>query len=137
MSMVRIAYPGTVPDTNTEVHVIFATCAVTGTGSSFPDMGWGQGFLAQHGLKRHVVRLSFSRAGSMRWYHSQDRGTTWIPLAAAQTITPTSAGTAESLTIDVLIEGLLDYKMEFTQGATAQDTFTIDQTLDYDRASAA
>lgn len=129
---ILIPYQGTVPDTETEVHVLFATVAVTGTGSSWPDPGWGKGALPAFGYKRLLLDLKHDQAGTLNWYKSHDRGTTWLQIDTEAIADPAST---DSTVRDFLIEEYPDFKLEWVQGDAAQTVFVPSIVLSPERAT--
>lgn len=129
--IIRVA--PTAPGADTNVYVLFATVAVTGTGYSFPDPGWGKGALPGHGLKRVIVDIKHSQVFTLNWYKSNDRGTTWHQLGTEAAIAvPANATTIR----DYLIEEYDDFKLELVNGGSAQATFAVNVALSPERSSA-
>ncbi len=129
---VRIVVSPTAPGADTNVYVLFATVAVTGTGYSFPDPGWGKGALGGHGLKRLVVDIKHNAAGTLNWYKSNDRGTNWHQLDAEAVAAPAAT---ESTTRTFLIEEYDDFKLEWVNGSSAQTTWAVNVALSPERAT--
>jgi len=121
----RITYTGATPGANTNTYPLFSTVTAFDNANMLPMMQ----------VKRYVLRLEFSRAGTLNWYTSSDRGTNWR-VVGTSTLTPAAAGTGESVTLDVLVEGFQDFKCDFVNGGTAQEVFIVDQSLDTDRSPA-
>jgi len=128
---ILIPYPGTTPATNALVHILFATTAVTGSGSSFPDPGWGKGALPAFGYKRLLLDLKHDQAGTLNWYKS-DNGSTWHQVDTEAIAAP--AGT-DSTVRDFLIEEYPYFYLAWVQGATPQTVWAPNVSLSPERAT--
>lgn len=129
---VPVVVSPTAPGADTNVYVLFATVAVTGTGYSFPNPGWGKRYLPLHGLKRLVVDMKIAAAGTLNWYKSNDRGVTWHQCGTEAIAVPANA----TVTRDFLVEEYDDFKLEWVNGGGAQTTWVVNAALSPERALA-
>ena len=118
----HIRYTGATPGADALVYSFFDTVV------AFP----GARYVGMHRMKRLVIDLSNSAAGTFNLYKSSTRVTnpalavtrdttkvTWVQIAtfAAAAVTTTSN------ILDLLIEEYDDVKLEFVNGGTAQATW--------------
>lgn len=96
--------------------------------------GWPGHFAAMTGSHKLVVSLSNSHGGTLKFYVSADRGTTWTQTTGSITVAAPAAGTTNDY--EFLIEHLPDFKLEFTNGGTAQSPWVVLMQLESQRASA-
>jgi hypothetical protein len=124
--------PYTTPGADTNTYVLFATVAVTGTGQSWPDPGWGKGILSGLGLKRLILSLKHSGDVTLNWYSSSDRGANWHQLDTDVVTAPV----ATDVTVrDLLIEEYDDFKLELVNGGAAQTTYNVQLALTNERSA--
>lgn len=122
----------TTPGADTNVYVLFATVAVTGTGSSWPDPGWAKGHIGVHGLKKLVVDIEHTQAFDLNFYKSNNRGTSWNQVSTETAIAASATATTKR---EYLVEHLDDCKLELVNGGSAQATFVVNVALSPERAA--
>lgn len=106
-ALARVTYQGSTPGADANTYTLFDT-------TTYPM----KGFLAMAGLKRFIIDLEHDQAGSLRWAKSENRGTTWIQLAADEAI---AAPAANTTTIrDFYIEPYGDWRLQWINGGAAQ-----------------
>jgi len=118
----HIRYTGATPGADVLVYSFFDTVV------AFP----GARYVGMHRMKRLVVDLSNSAAGTFNLYKSSTRVTnpalavtrdttkvTWAQIATF----PAAAVTTTSNILDLLIEEYDDVKLEFVNGGAAQATW--------------
>ncbi len=117
-----IKYTGTAPGADANTYVIFSSVV------AFPG-GW----LAQMaGMKRLIVDMKHSQAGTLNFYYSLNRGTSWNQVYTSGAI---AAPASTSSTIqDFAIEQYPDFKLEWVNGGVAQATWLITLALTDERA---
>lgn len=109
--VVRLKYTGTAPGANSDTYTIFTT-----VDGSIPR-GWAN----MADVHSFHWDIKHSQAGTLKGYHSQDGGTTWIQFydtgsLAAPTYTDNGV---------VLVEGFRDFKFEWVNGGAAQATWVV------------
>lgn len=125
MTMTRITYSGATPGADSATYLLFSSVV------AWPSTA---NALSQYGQKRYVLRLSYAQDCTVNWYQSNDRGANWYAVGT-EALTATAPGTAQSVTVDVVVEGFQDFKVELVNDGAAQGTgFTVDQVLDTDRS---
>jgi hypothetical protein len=129
---VPVVVSPTAPGADTLVYVLFATVAVTGTGYSFPDPGWGKRYLPMHGLKRVLVDIDHSQAITLNVYKSNDRGASWHQVSTETTIAASATATTKR---DYPIEEYDDVKVELVNEGVAQATFAVNVALTNERSA--
>jgi hypothetical protein len=119
---VKIKYTGSALPGNAEVVVLVAT-APTYTAGVSDNLGFTiANYLQESKIRRIVVGLINDQAGTLKEYISPDRGVTWTQISS----TAVAAIAANSQNIyDFLVEHYSDWKLEWTNGAAAQTTFTV------------
>lgn len=118
-----IKYTGTAPGADANTYTIFnSTTAFNGA------------WQAQYaGMKRYIVDIKHSQSGTMNFYYSLNRGTSWNQVYTSGAI---AAPAATSSTIrDFALEQYPDFKCEWVNGGSAQATWTVTQALTDERAS--
>lgn len=121
-SFARPKYVGTALPTGATTETLFSTVA------AFP----GKGYPAMCGVKRLVIDIKHSHAGTMKAYRSKDRGVNWDQIYDSGSI---AAPAATSSTIrDFAIEQYDDWKLDWLNGGTNQTTFNVDMALADERA---
>jgi hypothetical protein len=133
MMFARVKYQGDTPGADTDVYVLFATTDVAGTGSGFINPA-GANFFAHHGIKRVMLDMDHAAAVTLKWYKSSDRGVTWSQLGDSGSIAAPAAG--ESTQRDFLVEPYADWKLEATNGGSAQTVWSVDIALTDERSVA-
>lgn len=122
----------TAPGADTNVYVLFATIAVSGTGSSYSDPGWAPGHMAANGYKRLVVDLKHNAALTLNWYKSSNRGSTWHQLDTEAIAAPAAT---ETTLRTFLVEQYDDFKIEAVNGGSAQTTWVLNVALSPERGT--
>ena len=123
MSHSRVKYNGTALPIDATTETLFSTVAAFVT---------SQSAFAMMGVHRVVVRLKNDQAGTLKTYRSVDRGTNWSQVS--QTSVAAAAATASN-DYDFLVEGYLDFKIDWLNGGVTQTTFAPDISLITDRAT--
>lgn len=119
---VKFGYTGTALPNNAEVVVLLATAPTSGSGAGVIAHPAHAGNQFQNmGIRRIVVGLINSQAGTLKEYESNDRGATWTQISS----TAVAAIAANSQNIyDFFVEHYTDWKLTWTNGATIQATFS-------------
>ena len=105
-------YAGDTPGADSDTYVLFSTVA------AFP----GARAFAYAGIKRFKVNLEHSHLGTINAYRSNDRGTTWHQLSTNAVAAPAAN---EANEYDFIVEGYDDWKVEWVNGGTAQDPWSV------------
>lgn len=123
MSDATINVSGTTPGTDSNVDVMFTT----------DDGQIGGNYFAHNGIRRASIAINHSHSGTLKWYRSVDRGANWTQVGS-QALTATAN---EISTVDILVEGEPDWRLDWTNGGTAQSPWSAILTLSPDRGNAA
>ena len=115
-----ITYDGATPGADSNTYVLFSSV------SAFPGKRMHSGL----GLKRFVVGIRHSSAGTINLYKSADRGTNWV---LADTFSAAST-TAEDL-YDALVEHMDDFKVEWVNTGSAQSPWVVSLAFSSNRAA--
>lgn len=116
-------YSGTAPGADGNTYTIFNSV----TAFNGANMAQNAGF------KRYMVDMKHSQSGTLNFYYSLNRGTSWNQVYTSGAI---AAPASTSSTIrDFAIEQYPDFKLEWVNGGSAQATWSIAQTLTDERAS--
>jgi hypothetical protein len=116
----KITYTGSTPGADTNVYVLFdsSKLGVTTAGkqclANFPK------------AQRFVLSLLNAAAGTLKAYRSENGGTTWTQVFADDAL---SAATTTAALRDYFIGGFRDFKLEWTNGGSAQTTWLVDMML--------
>lgn len=116
----KITYTGATPGADTNVYVLFdsSKLGVTTAGkqclANFPK------------AQRLILSLLNSATGTLKGYRSENGGTTWTQVFADDA--PGAATTTAALR-DYLVAGFRDFKLEWTNGGSAQTTWLVDMFL--------
>lgn len=125
MTMTRLGYTGGTPGADSNTYTLFSS--VTAWPTTYNA-------LSQYGQKRYVLRLEYAQDCTLNWHMSNDRGTNWRAVGT-QALTAAAPGTPQSVTVDVVVEGFQDFRMQLVNAGTGQGAgFTVDQSLDTDRS---
>ena len=119
---VRVTYTGSALPGNAEVVTIFDT-------TKTPN-GMGAAFVAIAGLHRLYVAIVNDQTGTLKSSSSENRGKTWTQIDSLA-VAAVSANSENPS--DWLIEPYLDWKLEWTNGATPQGTFRVAAALQGER----
>lgn len=110
---VKFKYTGTALPTGATTVTLFDSTV------AFP----GAMFFDQNCIARMMVRLVNSQAGTLIAAKSNDRGTNWITIASDSV----AAAAANSENVyDFLVEGLADFRLQWTNGGVDQAAFSPD-----------
>lgn len=122
LPIARFKYTGTALPGISETVKLFDTTV------AFP----GKRGLPASGIEMFVLHLSTEETGTLNAYKSQDRGTTWT-LIHTSTLTTVNTLLTTRRVFDVA--AFEDFKIEFVNSTTAQQTFLVDMAGSYDRAA--
>ena len=113
---------GVTPGTDSNVDVMFTTV----------DQPMAN-FFAMAGIRRVSLAIDHSHDGTLKWYRSTNRGTAWTQIGT-QAVTAVSN---EENVVDILVEGNADWRIDWTNGGTAQSPWSAILTLVSTRQNAA
>jgi hypothetical protein len=113
----RLKYTGSTPGADTNTYTLFSSV------TAFP----GASFFAMHKLSRLIVSIKYSHAGTLKGYRSEDRGVTWTQVFPDTAVAAPAAGATN--VYDLLVEEYADFKLDWTNGNTAQNPWMIDMVL--------
>lgn len=105
---------GTTPGADTNTDTMFTTT----------DQPM-RSFFAMAGIRRAILKVAHDQNGTLKWYDSPDGGTTWNQVGS-HTATAVSN---ESTVVDILVDGHRDWKIEWTNGGSAQGATLWDARL--------
>lgn len=117
-----ITYNGSTPGADSNTYVLFSSV------TAFP----GKRMHSYGGMKRFVVGVRHSSAGTINLYKSSDRGANWV---LADTFSAAST-TLEDL-YDALVEHFDDFKVEWVNSGSAQSPWVVSMALSSGRAASA
>lgn len=120
---VTFKYAGSTPGADASIYNIFSS-VVAFRGASMAQ---------NHGLKRLFVTIDNPQSGTLKLYRSLDRGTNWIQVGGDFAAT---ASATDVTTLDALIEGFPDFKLDWVNGGVAQTGWTVTIALTGERAAA-
>lgn len=131
MESARIIYNGSTPGADSAVYVLMSTVV------AFP----GVGMVSDLGYKRLFVTIDNPQSGTVKLYRCNDglsgsttaRGTNWVQVGGD--FAATSSAT-DVTTLDLLIEGFPDFKLEWTNAGSAQTGWTVTMALTSQRSAA-
>ena len=123
MSDSTIDVSGVAPGADSDTDVMFTTV----------DGQIGRNYFPNNGIRRANVVIVHNEACTLTWYRSVDGGTNWIQLGT-QALTGSAT---ESNEVDIKVEGERDWKLEVTNGGSAQTTWSALLTLVTTRQNAA
>lgn len=132
-----IKYAGLTPGTDSDVYVLLATtlpASPTNAQNMNRDNACPENFFGLSGTRKVVLLLDHSHLGTLKAYSSNDRGTNWRQIDEVAVATPAAA--TGSTAVEFLVEGLRDFKLEWTNGGTAQSPWQVNLSLSDQRASA-
>jgi hypothetical protein len=125
MSYSRIPYTATAPGADSNDYVLFST------GTAFPGSAMHQGA----GVKKLVLNLKNSHLGTLktsRGVRSSLNALTWSQISTEAI----AAGTSTTSTArEYLLEPFADFKLEWTNGGSAQSTWVVDLALTDERGA--
>lgn len=116
-NIVRVKYTGATPGADSSTYNLFSTV------TAFP----GAGFCAQFGLGRLIVDIVNSAAGTLKGYSSEDRGVTWTQIIPDTAVA--ARATNSENPYDFRVAEYPDFKLDWTNGGSAQTTWFIEMAL--------
>lgn len=134
--LLPIVYTGPTPGADSNVYPLFdsttfglpaAKAKIAGT----VELRMGKYWFATHGVRKLLLSLKGNQAGTLKWWTSSDRGVTWLQLG--QEAIAAMASTTGILR-DFLVAAEPDFKLEWTNGGSAQNPWIVNQVLDKQRA---
>lgn len=131
-----LKYLGATPGADANTYVLVATtlpAAPTDAMNMNRDGACPECFSANVGARKLCLTLDHVQAGTLNFYASQNRGTTWRQIDTVAAAAPAASG---STVVEFLIEGLRDWKLEWVNGGVAQNPWEVNLSLSPDRASA-
>ncbi len=118
---VIFTYAGATPGADSNTYNLFSSVtAFTGAGMH-----------AANGLKRLIVDIKHNQNGTLKLYKSLDRGVNWHQV---DEVSATATGATASDIYDALVEEYRDFKLDWTNGGSAQTTWAISVALSGERA---
>ena len=126
MSYSRIKYSGDAPGADSNDYVLFST------GVAMPGSAMHQGA----GVKKLVLNLKNSHLGTLKTSRGV-RDTVGVVTWTQISTEAIAAGTSTTSTArDYLMEPFADFKLEWTNGGSAQTTWVVDMALTDERGAA-
>lgn len=117
MHSTKVRYTGTTPGADANTYTLFDST----------QLGMGKGALYNlPGAERLLLRLRNPQAGTLKGYRSDDGGVTWEQVYPD---TAVAAMTTTSNDYDLLIAGYRDFKLDWTNGGSAQTGWDVDMAL--------
>lgn len=132
-----LKYMGATPGADANTYVLVATtlpAAPTDAMNMNRDGACPENFSALLGRRKLCLTLDHVQAGTLNFYASQNRGTTWRQIDTSGLIAAPAANS--STVMEFLIEGLRDWKLEWVNGGVAQNPWEVNLSLSPDRAAA-
>ena len=126
---VTFRYTGSTPGADSNTYNLFSSVV------AFPGANMAQ----NHGLKRLFITVDNPQSGTAKFYRSIDaqngvaRGTNWVQVGGDFAAT---ASSTDVFTLDVMIDGFPDFKVDWVNGGSAQTGWTVTIALDGGRAAA-
>ncbi len=137
-SFSQIVWQGTTPGADGNTYVLWATCNPGNTQTdrviqnANRDGACPAHFFANAGVRKFVLDLKNSQAGTLNEYYSPDRGTTWLQISSNAIAIPAAGfDTAR----EFLVESYADWKLEWVNGGAAQATWSPQMSLTDQRAT--
>ncbi len=130
MAFTRLKYSGITPGANGNTTILFATTLTTADtqNAQLPEC-----FFALAGIRKFTLLLKCDNAGTIKAWESTDRGANWRQIDSLAVAAPASTA---SVALEFLVEGLKDFKLEWTNGGAAQTVWDVNMTFSEDRAAA-
>lgn len=131
-----IRYMGATPGADANTYVLLATtlpATPTDAMNMNRDGACGENFAALSGTRKLCLTLDHVQAGTLRFYASQNRGTTWRQIDDIVVAAPAANS---STVVEFLVEGLRDWKLEWVNGGIAQNPWEVNLSFSDDRAAA-
>jgi len=123
METVQVKYTGSTPGADANTYTLFSSVV------AFPGARMASG----GGMKRLIIWLKNAAAGTAKFYTSADRGTTWSQIDEQAVA---AAAATSSNYIDFDVEPLPDFKVDWTNGGSAQTTWVVNMALTDERSVA-
>lgn len=123
----QVNWQGTIPGADANTYVLWATANPGSTQTdrviqnANRDGAMGARFFANLGVRKIVLSLKNSQAGTLNEYYSPDRGTTWLSVSSFAIPIPAAGFTTER---EFLVESYADWKLEWVNGGVAQATWS-------------
>lgn len=117
----NIKYVGTTPGADTNTYVLLATI-LPAAPTNVMNAQWPQNFFGLNGINKVSVTLKCNQAGTINAYESTDRGVNWRQIDTNAVAAPASSAV---VLLEYLVEGLLDFKLEWANGSSAQSPFDV------------
>ena len=114
---------GTTPGADSNTDTMWSTTATVNGDRQYPKR-----FFSMQGFARARLSIDHSHNGTLKWYHSTDGGAKWTQVGSQAA----TAVANEATVVDILIEGEPDFKVEWTNGGTAQSPWSAYLTLSTD-----
>lgn len=111
-------------ETNVQVKVISATPGANSNTYNLFDstVSFGGGVLPSRNLARLEFTLNNDQAGTLKFYKSLNKGTTWRQVGGDIAV-PANSSTDISGPYDYLIDPFPDVKLDWVNGGSAQTTW--------------
>jgi hypothetical protein len=132
MSHANIKYAGATPGNDSNDYILLVTALPAGTTDTM-NAQWPENFCALANIKKLSVVIKCDNAGTLKFYESVNRGTTFRQIDQISVAAP---GSTASFVAEFLVEGLRDFKLVWTNGGSAQTFFDVLMSLSEQRASA-
>lgn len=127
-----LKYLGSTPGADSNDYVLVASILPAAPTNAM-NGNWPECFPANVGARKLCLTLDHVQAGTLKFYASQNRGVTWRQIDEVAAPAPAANS---STVVEFLIEGLRDFKLEWTNGGVAQNPWEVNLSLSPDRAAA-
>lgn len=121
---VGITYGGSTPGADANDYVLFDTTVAAPM----------RGFFQLAGIKRFVISIAHSHAGTLKAYWSSDGGTNWRLYHTQAVAAPAAGDTTDR---DYFVGNYRDWKLVWTNGGSAQNPWAVLLSGDTERSVAA
>jgi hypothetical protein len=125
MPTARVKYIGATPGADAGVYILFSTAL-----SECP-----QGFMPNSETEKVNLSLSASNNGTLKAYKAQVRDNSNVPQWVQMSTEAVTVVVGTEVVRDYLVSGLQDFKLEWTNGGSAQNPWLVDITLDDERSA--
>ncbi len=119
----QVKYTGSTPGANSNDYTLFDSTAAFSCARQAQMMS----------VNKAALVLNNSAAGTLKLYYSANRGVTWVQCANDAVGAATATATND---FEWNIESLPDFKIVWTNGGSAQTTWSVLMSLNSDRAAA-
>lgn len=139
-SFSQIKWEGTTPGADAFIYLLWSTASPGTADGTHIDYvaqnanrfgGCPAHFFGNSGIRKVVLDLKNSQAGTLNEFYSNDRGVTWLQVSTDPVAIP-AAGFDTSR--EFLVESYADWKLEWTNGGVAQIGWTPQIALTDQRA---